>query len=58
MADLATTTRNTRQRYGNVVPAHVLVEKRRLRAERRTRVAATIIGAAALAESDHDQRRA
>ena len=47
MADLATTMRHvsgTADVADNVVLAHVLVRKRRERAERRERVAATIMG--------------
>jgi hypothetical protein len=50
MANLAATIQRVRAITGdNVVPAYVLIEKRRQRAERRKRAAATIVGQAALA---------
>jgi hypothetical protein len=52
MADFATTTRSVTARTGegdNIVPAWVLVAKRRERAERRKRALGTILGQAEVA---------
>jgi hypothetical protein len=52
MANLTTTMQRVNVIPGdgdNIVPAYVLIEKRRERAERRRRFAATIVGKADLA---------